>query len=289
MKRTRTGATGRKSTGRASENNSAASRTRAAPILAVRDLRVRRGDTQILRGLDWAINRGEHWVILGANGCGKTSLLAALTGYLSPTAGEIHVLGSTYGRTDWRELRKHVGFVSNALTRGIEPDEPALHVVASGPDAMLNLWHPPRGSLRTRSLALLRAWGAGGLADRPWGVMSQGERQRALIARALLGRPPLLLLDEPAVGLDPVAREHLLALIQRETQRPRGPSLALITHHVEEITPGFTHVLMLRRGQVVASGRIHDVLTARHLSATFGTPVRLRRGRDGRWSLTVKT
>ncbi|MBE2212553.1 MAG: ATP-binding cassette domain-containing protein [Opitutaceae bacterium] len=262
---------------------------RAREILDVRGLRIRRGDTQILRGLDWRVARGEHWVILGANGCGKTSLLSALTGYLSPTAGAVTVLGSTYGRTDWRELRKHVGFVSNALTRGIEPDEPALHVVASGPDAMLNLWHPPRGARRTRALTLLRAWGAGALAERPWGVLSQGERQRALIARALLGRPPLLLLDEPAAGLDPVAREHLLALVQLETQRHRGPSLVLITHHVEEIMPGFTHVLMLRRGEVVAAGPIATTLTPRNLAATFAAPIRLRRGRDGRWTLSLRS
>ncbi len=259
----------------------------AREILTVRDLRIRRGDTPIVRGLDWTVTRGEHWVILGANGCGKTSLLAALTGYLGPTAGEITVLGSTYGRTDWRELRKHVGFVSNALTRGIEPDEPALHVVASGPEAMLNLWHPPRGARRTRALALLRAWGVGALADRPWGVLSQGERQRALIARALLGKPPLLLLDEPAAGLDPVAREYLLALVQRETQRARGPALVLITHHVEEIMPGFTHVLMLRRGRIVAAGPIATMLTQSNLAKTFDAPVRLRRGRVGRWSLSV--
>lgn len=260
----------------------------SSTVLAVQNLRIRRGDTHILRGLDWTIARGEHWVILGANGCGKTSLLAALTGYLSPSGGEVTVLGSTYGRTDWRELRKLVGFVSNALTREIEPGEPTLHVVASGPEAMLNLWHPPRGALRTRALALLRMWGAGALADRPWGVLSQGERQRALVARALLGRPPLLLLDEPAAGLDPVAREHLLDLVQRETQRRRGPSLVLITHHVEEIMPGFTHVLMLRCGEVVAAGPLATTLTQRNLATTFDAPVTLRRGRDGRWSLTVR-
>lgn len=258
-----------------------------SPILTVRGLRIRRGDTQILRGLDWSIARGEHWVILGANGCGKTSLLAALTGYLTPSAGEVAVLGSVYGRTDWRELRKRVGFVSNALTREIEPDEPALHVVASGPEAMLNLWRPPRGPLRKRALALLRGWGAESLAQRAWGVLSQGERQRVLIARALLGRPPLLLLDEPAAGLDPIAREHLLALVQRETQRTRGPSVVLITHHVEEIMPGFTHVLLVRRGEVVAAGPLATTLTQHHLATTFDAPVSLRRRRDGRWSLTL--
>lgn len=279
----------RKSTRKRKEQDVAGRSTDlAGPVLAVRGLRIRRGNTPILRGLDWTITRGEHWVILGANGCGKTSLLAALTGYLGPTAGEITVLGSTYGRTDWRGLRKRVGFVSNALTRGIEADEPALHVVASGPEAMLNLWHPPRGVRRTRALALLRAWGAHALAERPWGVLSQGERQRALIARALLGRPPLFLLDEPAAGLDPVAREHLLALVQRETQRRRGASVVLITHHVEEIMPGFTHVLMLRRGGIVAAGPIAATLTQENLATTFEATVGLRRRRDGRWSLSVR-
>lgn len=255
------------------------------PVLSVRDLTVRRGQP-ILRGLTWTVQRGEHWVILGPNGCGKTSLLGALTGYVTPTAGEVSVLGATYGRTDWRELRKLVGFVSNALIRGIEPDEPALHVVASGPDAALNLWVAPQPVLRARARKLMRAWNCVALADRPWGVLSQGERQRALIARALLAQPPLLLLDEPCAGLDPVAREQLLASMQQQTTRRGGPAVVLITHHVEEITPGFTHVLLLRAGAVVAAGPLHDTLTTRNLAATFNAPVRVRL-REGRWTLQV--
>jgi iron complex transport system ATP-binding protein len=259
--------------------------TRAA-TLDVRDLVVRR-EVPILHGITWSVARGEHWVILGPNGCGKTSLLAALTGYVTPTAGEITVLGSTYGRTDWRELRKLVGFVSNALIRQVETDEPALHVVASGPSAGLNLWRPPEPSIARAALRLMRAWHCAALADRPWGVLSQGERQRALIARALFAKPPLLLLDEPCAGLDPIAREQLLALINRQTKLRRGPAVVLITHHVEEITPGFTHVLLLRAGRIVAAGPIADILTARNLKMTFGAPVRLGR-RARQWFLTVR-
>ncbi len=254
-------------------------------VLEVRGLVVRR-DHPILRGLDWSVRRGEHWVILGPNGCGKTSLLAALTGYLTPTAGAVNVLGATYGRTDWRELRKHVGFVSNALTRQIEPDEPALHVVASGPAAALNLWRPPTPARRAAARSLLRTWRCAGLADRPWGVMSQGERQRALIARALLARPPLLLLDEPCAGLDPVARAQLLALIERQTQSS-GPAVVLITHHVEEITPGFTHVLLMRAGSVVAAGPLETTLKTTNLARAFGVPLRLHRRRE-RWQLELE-
>jgi iron complex transport system ATP-binding protein len=256
------------------------------PILDVRGLAVRR-ENPILRGVDWQVRRGEHWVILGPNGCGKTSLLAALTGYLTPTAGEITVLGSTYGRTDWRELRKHVGFVSNALIRQIEPDEPALHVVASGPAAMLNLWREPSRADRDEARRLLRTWNCAELEERPWGVLSQGERQRVLIARALMARPPILLLDEPCAGLDPVAREQLLALVHRQTTRRRGPAVVLITHHVEEITLGFTHVLLLRAGVVVASGPIDATLRAKNVAATFGTK-KIQLGRRAqRWTLNV--
>lgn len=256
------------------------------PVLVVRQLTVRR-TRFILRGIDWTIRPREHWVILGPNGCGKTSLLSALTGYLTPTRGEVEVLGATYGRTDWRELRTRVGFVSNALTRRIEAEETALQVVASGRSAVLNLCRTPGLRERRAALRVLRAWRSAALAQRRWGVLSQGERQRVLVARALLPRPSLLLLDEPCAGLDPVARERLLTLIDRQAADPRGPAIVLITHHVEEITPGFTHVLLLRRGRVLAAGPIGETLTAGNLAAAFGVPVRLRRSGQ-RWSLRAR-
>lgn len=257
-----------------------------APVLQVRGLVVRRA-VPILRDIDWTVHPGEHWVILGPNGCGKTSLLAALTAHLTPSAGEVRVLGATFGRTDWRELRKHVGFVSHSLTRQIEPDETALDVVASGPSGVLNIWHQPTTKEYAGARRLLRIWQCASLAERPWGVLSQGERQRVLIARAVFGRPPLLLLDEPCAGLDPVARESLLRLVEQQARRRNGPSIVLITHHVEEITRSFTHALLLREGTTVALGPLPSTLNTKNLSATFGATVRLNR-RQGRWNLELK-
>ncbi len=251
------------------------------PVLAIRGLTVRRGRT-LLDRLDWTIRRGEHWALLGPNGCGKTSLLAALTGYLTPTAGEVRVLGEEHGRSDWRELRRRLGFVSNSLIRRIAPDQPAVDIVASGPAAELNTWHRPPPRERAAALRVLRRWRCADLADRPWGVLSQGERQRVLIARALHARPALLLLDEPCAGLDPIARQRLLELVEREARRRGGPSIVLVTHHVEEITPAFSHVLLLRAGATVASGPIRETLTSAQLGRAFGAPVRLRRSRAPR-------
>lgn len=256
---------------------------KAAPILAVRGLNVRRA-VPILTDINWRIHAGERWVILGSNGSGKTSLLSALTGYLTPSSGEMRVLGSEYGRTDWRELRKRVGIVSNTLNRQIEFNETALDAVASGPAAVLNTWKPAAPKVRAEAARLLRSWQCAKLAHRPWGVLSQGERQRVLIARALLTAPPLLLLDEPCAGLDPVAREKLLQLIEKQADRRKGPALVFITHHVEEITPAFTHVLLLRKGRVHAAGPINGTLNSKNLSAAFGAEVKLRK-RGERWRL----
>ncbi|MEX2044637.1 MAG: ATP-binding cassette domain-containing protein, partial [Opitutus sp.] len=167
------------------------------PILEIRNLRVARGRAAILRGVDWRVERGQHWVILGANGSGKTSLLKALTGYLSPTAGGISLLGRTYGACDWRDLRLKVGVVTSAFAASIPPAEPALETVESGRYAQLDLWHRTTRADRTAALHWLKVVGLTALADREWIYLSQGERQRVLIARALMARPRLLILDEP--------------------------------------------------------------------------------------------
>jgi iron complex transport system ATP-binding protein len=255
-------------------------------ILEVSDLRVSRGSTAILRGVDWRVGAGEHWAILGANGSGKTSLLKALTGYLSPTAGDLALLGRRYGACDWRDLRLQIGVVTSAFAASIPPAETALDTVVSGKFAQLDLWHRVSHADRVAGRRLLDASDLGHLAAREWLYLSQGERQRVLIARALMAQPRLLILDEPCAGLDPVAREKFLRFIDElaRSRRPRAPALVLVTHHVEEIMPAFTHALLLREGTVLAHGPRERVLTSANLSATFGAPLRLRRSR-GRYAL----
>ena len=244
-------------------------------LLRVAGLRVERGDTTVLDGVDWQIGRGEHWVILGANGCGKTSLLKVLLGYLTPSAGEIEVLGKHYGAYDWRDLRCRIGMVSSALHASVPEHEPALHTVVSGHGARLDLWQDPTPKEAAEARRHLARMGARHLTERRWGVLSQGERQRVLIARALMARPRILILDEPCAGMDPVAREVFLTGMEAIAREPSGPALVLVTHHVEEITPGFSHALLLRAGRVVAAGRREDVLTSASLSEVFGARVRL--------------
>jgi iron complex transport system ATP-binding protein len=251
-------------------------------ILEVNQLRVQRGKTTILNDVSWHVGHGEHWAILGANGSGKTSMLKALTGYLSPTSGDLALLGRRYGTCDWRDLRLQIGVVMSAFGASIPPAEPALDTVVSGKFAQLDLWHPVTRGDRTAALRLMRDSGLGALAEREWLYLSQGERQRVLIARALMARPRLLILDEPCAGLDPVAREKFLGFIEALAHRSGSgrsgsPALVLVTHHVEEITPAFTHALLLREGRVLAAGPRAQVLTSKNLSATFGAPLRLSR------------
>src|SRR5436190_10500356 len=205
------------------------------PLLELSAVRLTRGRTPILRGIDWRVAPGEHWVILGANGSGKTTLLKALTGYMPPTSGDIALLGERYGESDWRELRLHVGVVMSAFVAAIPPAEVALDTVISGKFAQLDLWHAGTRADRRAALRLLRSVGLGYLAAREWAYLSQGERQRVLIARALMARPRLLILDEPCAGLDPVAREKFLRFVQslarRRPRAGRAPALVLVTHH----------------------------------------------------------
>jgi iron complex transport system ATP-binding protein len=242
-------------------------------ILEISGLSVVRGATTILRDVNWRVARGEHWAVLGANGSGKTSLLKSLTGYLSPTSGELSLLGHRYGEADWRELRLHVGLVTSALQASIPAAEPALDTVVSGRYAQLDLWAHTTRSDRAAARRWLGFLGGAHLAKREWLYLSQGERQRVLIARALMARPRLLILDEPCAGLDPVAREEFLRFVEGLARRPRGPALVLVTHHVEEITPAFTHALVLRGGTVFASGPVRTTVTARTLSGAFGARV----------------
>jgi len=256
------------------------------PILEVSRLAIERGRTRILRDVSWRVERGQHWAVLGANGSGKTSLLRALTGYLPPTSGRITVLGKTYGESDWRKLRLKIGLVTSALQPHVPPAEPALETVLSGKFAQLDLWARTAADDRTAARRLLRRVDGAHLAGREWMFLSQGERQRVLIGRALMARPRLLILDEPCAGLDPVAREQFLEFLNRLVRRPGAPALVLVTHHVEEIIPAFTHALVLRAGGVVAAGPKARVVTSAVLSRAFDRHIRVHT-RHGRHRLEL--
>ena len=261
---------------------------RQRTVLAVESLRIVRGGEVILDDVSWRVERGEHWVILGANGSGKTSLLSALTAYLTPSSGTVEVLGARYGKTDWRELRKHVGLVSSSIRQMIGDEATALEVVVSGKEATLNFWGKIAAADRARGWQLLRQVEGAALAERRWAVLSQGERQRVLIGRALMASPALLILDEPCAGLDPVARDGFVQFLQRLGGKRGAPALVLVTHHVEEIAPVFTHALLLRGGKVLAQGTKESVLTTAGVTAAFGAPMRLRRNREGWYALSVR-
>jgi iron complex transport system ATP-binding protein len=255
-------------------------------ILSVSALRIERGGTVILADVNWRVQRGEHWVILGANGSGKTSLLSALTGYLMPTSGEISLLGETYGESDWRELRKKIGLVSSSVRQMMAEDEPALLTVASGKYAMIDFWGQPTRGERIQARKLLEQVECAYLAERPWQVLSQGERQRVLIGRALMAKPRVLILDEPCAGLDPAAREHFLQFLQRLGVQKNSPTLVLVTHHVEEIMPVFSHLLVLQKGRVLAAGKKTDTLNTKNLSRAFDARMQLQRT-GSRYALNV--
>lgn len=259
---------------------------RIKPILHLQHLRIERGGRVILDDVSWRVLPGEHWVVLGANGSGKTSLLSAITGYFMPTAGEIELLGHRYGESDWRELRCHIGIVSSAVRQMMAEEEPALDTVVTGRRAMIDLWGSVTAAERREARRILAQVECSYLAERPWGVLSQGERQRVLIGRALMARPKLLILDEPCAGLDPGAREHFLQFLQRLGGKKNSPTLVLVTHHVEEIVPVFSHALVLRAGRVLASGKRNDVLNSAALSKAFGARTKLVKT-GGRYLLQV--
>lgn len=254
-------------------------------VLEVEGVCFRRGRS-ILKDVTWRVDPGEHWCILGPNGCGKTSLINIITGYESATAGRICLDGETFGESDWREVRKRVGLVASTLTTYLEPGEPVIDAVVSGREAMINLIDrvPPR--LVREATRLLREVGCGYLRDALWGPLSQGEKQKVLICRALMARYKVLILDEPCAGLDPVAREHFLRWLQELSVRPNAPALVMVTHHVEEMLPCMTHVLLLKDGRVHAAGEKRTILTSRALSEIYGSDLKLRQ-RGGRYQLQL--
>jgi iron complex transport system ATP-binding protein len=238
----------------------------------------------ILRGIDWRIRPGERWVVLGRNGCGKTTLMRIASLYLHPTTGSVTVLGETLGRCDVRRLRERIGFSSASFADMLRPALTAGEIVMTAKHAALEpWWHHYDDADRRRATELLARVGVGHFADRQFGTLSSGERQRVLLARTLMNDPGLVLLDEPTAGLDLGGREELVASLDALATDPSTPPLAMVTHHVEEIPASFTHVLLLRDGAALASGPIEEVLTADALSACFDLHVHLDR-RAGRYT-----
>jgi iron complex transport system ATP-binding protein len=247
---------------------------------------VRRGPATLLRDVTWAVELDERWVVLGPNGAGKTTLLRLAAAELHPTTGVVHVLGERLGRVDVFELRTRIGLSSAGLGLRVPSDELVRDVVVSAGYGVLGRWRERYDSTDTdRAEHLLHALGVRALAGRLFGTLSEGERKRVLIARALMTDPELLLLDEPAAGLDLGGREDLLARLSTLALDPNAPTSVLVTHHVEEIPRGYSHALLLRDGTAVAAGLIDDVLSDENLTATFGLDlgVRRRRGRYSAW------
>ncbi|PTT22190.1 MULTISPECIES: ABC transporter ATP-binding protein [Microbacterium] len=247
-------------------------------VLEFSDVVVRRNARDIVSHVDWTVRDDQRWVVLGPNGAGKTTVLQLADTLLHPTSGEVTILGERLGRTDVFELRPRIGFASSAMARRVPPEETVLDVVLTAAFSVVGRWREDYDDIdERRALRVLAEWKLDHLADRTFGTLSDGEQKRVQIARAVMTDPELLLLDEPTASLDLGAREELLALLSGYAQAPTTPAMVMVTHHVEEIPVGFTHVLLLRDGEVVASGPLDEALTAENLSATFGLQITLTR------------
>jgi iron complex transport system ATP-binding protein len=255
-----------------------------APVLDLHVETFTRNGVDILRDIRWQVMPKEHWAVLGANGAGKSSLLSIVAGYEWPSRGCVTVLGETYGTCDMRRLKERIGWVSSALFGWLPAQQSARHVTATGIHATIGSWHGLSAEDLTRADDALRRIGGYAVRTKRYGVLSQGEKQRVMIARALVTNPDLLILDEPCAGLDPGARERLINDLDRLCARANGPTLILVSHHVEEIPTHATHGLLLKDGRTLAAGPLDEVLTDELLSELYDYPCELE-SRDGRYHL----
>ncbi len=251
-------------------------------MIRLGDVRMRRDDTVILDGVTWEVPAHRHTALLGLNGSGKTAMLQVVTGYMPPSGGEVEVLGYRRGKSDMREVRQYIGWVSTALGERIHSRDSALDVVVSGRYATIGLWEAPTAEDYAAAREQLAFMGCDQLAERRYAVLSQGEKQRVLIARALVARPKLLILDEPCSGLDPAARERFLSFVEKLGTAESGPTLIYVTHHIEEITPVFAQVSVMKAGRIHAHGSPEEVLQPDLLSEVYGFPMDVVR-RGGRY------
>jgi iron complex transport system ATP-binding protein len=255
-----------------------------APVLDLHVETFTRDGIDILRDLRWQVRPGEHWAVLGANGAGKSTLLSIVAGYEWPSRGRVSVLGEIYGSCDMRALKERIGWVSSALFEWLPARQSARQVAATGIHATIGNWHELSAQDLIRADDALRSIGGYAFRNKRYGVLSQGEKQRVMIARALVTRPELLILDEPCAGLDPGARERLIGDVDHLCAKEDGPTLILVSHHVEEIPSHSTHALLLKEGGALAAGPLEDVLTDELLSELYEYPCRVVAA-DGRYWL----
>lgn len=243
-------------------------------ILDLQDVTVRRGSNEILSHLSWQVLAGERWIVMGSNGAGKTTLMQLCSGFMHPTTGKASILGYELGRTDVRELRTLVGISSAAVVALLPPGETVLDSILTAAYGISGRWRERYDQVdRDRAHALMADWGLTNFASRRIGNLSEGERKRVQIARALMCDPELLILDEPAAGLDVGGREDLVARLANLALDQNSPSLILVTHHVEEIPPNFTHALLLKSGKASATGVLSEVIASEPMSEAFGLPL----------------
>ncbi|WP_373893341.1 ABC transporter ATP-binding protein [Virgibacillus sp. CBA3643] len=252
-------------------------------IIDMQDVSWKRQQEAILSNVNWKVSRGEHWAVLGLNGSGKTTLLNMVNGYIWPSTGKVNVLGQQFGKTDIRELRKSIGWVSSSIQERIKETAFAVDVVVSGKYASIGLYEDTTEEDYEKAYQIMEQVGCRHLADRTYQTCSQGEKQKILIARGLMASPDLLILDEPTSGLDFISREELLSTINHLAIQKDAPSIIFVTHHIEEIMPVFSHILLLRQGTVFDKGERSDLLTSSCLSEFFDTSVRVEWHRDRAW------
>ncbi|WP_091220265.1 ABC transporter ATP-binding protein [Paenibacillus sp. BC26] len=250
-------------------------------MITLQDITFRREERQILDGVNLQINKGEHWVILGRNGCGKTTLLEMMTGYQFPSSGTVDVLGNRFGECDVREVRKQVGYISQSVIEKLTLRDPVWEVVATGEYAFLRFYQTIDEEVRQKALRLLDEVGLLYTADQTLATLSQGERKKVMLARALMSNPKLLIMDEPCAGLDLYEREKLLIDLNRLSER--DITVVYVTHHMEEIIPLFTHVALVQDGRIVAAGPKKEVLSPEWLSRAYDWPVAVEWADDRPW------
>ncbi len=243
-------------------------------VLQLENVSLKRDGKWILQGINWKVEQGENWVLFGLNGSGKTAILNMLNAYYFPTNGKVTVLGKEFGKTYLGErLRKQIGFVSSSLQEKIHSGDNAFEVVLSGAFASIGLYEPPTDQMRDKAANLLAELGCNQYVNQNYETLSQGEKQRVLIARALMADPSLLIFDEPTNGLDFIAREQLLESIERIANRPDAPTMIYVTHHVEEILPAFNKTLLLKEGQAFAAGDTSEMISSKQLTRFFNMEV----------------